>query len=87
MHELLLEDAGAALNVLPLGDVVEKPGEEPPLLKLDFADREARRERGAVLAPADHDAADADNTLLAGLAVARQVGVVALPGGARASAS
>ena len=81
MHELLLEDAGTALNVFPLGDVVEKPGEEPPLIELDFADRQTRRERGAVLAPADHDATDADDAPLAGLAVARQVGVVGFPMG------
>ena len=81
MHELLLEDAGAPLDGLPLGDVVDEAGEEPPLIELDLSDRETRGEGRPVLAPADHDAADADDALLARLAIAGEVGIVGFPMG------
>ena len=83
MHQLLLKDARTPLNGLPLGDVVDEAREEPPLVELDLAHRETGGECRAVFALADHDAADTDDALLAGLAIVHEVGVVGLPIGGR----
>ena len=50
---------------------------------LHFADRQLHRKGRAVLALADHDAADADNTALAGILVALHIAVVVVAIGCR----
>ena len=63
---------------LALGHVVDQPGEHASAADGNLADGEVHGERRAVLAPADHLAADADDLALAGPQVIGQVGVVPL---------
>ena len=73
-------------RLLALGHVVHQAREHPPPADVDLADGEVHGEDRAVLAPADHLAADADDLPLARAAVVVQVGVVHARGRARASA-
>ncbi|MEO6593953.1 MAG: hypothetical protein ABIP94_04290 [Planctomycetota bacterium] len=64
------------LHLLTIGDVADDAGEEAALVDRSFADGQVDRKLGAVLALADHFAADADDAVFAGAQVALQVAVV-----------
>ena len=72
-----------ALGLLPLGQVADEAGEVVPLAGAHLADRQLHREGRAVLALADHDAADADDAPLAGGEIALEIAVVLLAIGRR----
>ena len=60
-----------------------KPGEEALVARAHLADRELHRKGRAVLALADHHAADADDPPLAGAQIAIEIAVMALAIGRR----
>jgi hypothetical protein len=66
-----------------LGEIADEAGEKTAVGGLHLADRKLHRECRAVLALADHDAADADDAPLAGAQVALEIAVVALAIGRR----
>ena len=66
MHQLGLQFLQARFGLLPLGQVADEAGEETLVAGFHLADRELHRKGRAVLALADHDAADADDAPLAG---------------------
>ena len=83
MDQLGLQLLQPRLGLLPLGQVADEAGEEALVARAHLADRKLHREGRAVLALADHDAADADDAPLAGRQVAREIAVVALAVGRR----
>ena len=78
MHELGLQFLQPRFRPLPLGQVANEAGEETPVGGVHFADRKLHRKGRAVLALADHDAADADDAPLAGAQIAIEIAVVIL---------
>ena len=71
LHLLRLRQAPLALpqrllDMLAVAEVVDHAGEIAPAIGLELADRQMQRKRRAVLAPATHLAADADDLLDAG---------------------
>ena len=76
MNELGLQFLQAYFGLLPLGEIADETGKETLIAHLHFADGEFHRERRAVFALADDDAADADNSPLAGPQVTLQITVV-----------
>ena len=66
VHQLGLQLLQPRVGLLPFGQVAHESGEEPLVARFHFADRKLHRERGAVLAFADHHAPDADDAALAG---------------------
>ncbi len=60
-------EAELLLGLLAFADVADNPREQPPDPELHFADGQIHREGRAVLAQADHLAADADDLFLAGV--------------------
>src|SRR5690606_3220917 len=81
LQQLGLQLGQAPLRLLALGQIAHEAGEQPVLANPGLAHRELHREPRAVLALADHDAADADDALLAGTQIAGDVVVMALPVG------
>ena len=76
MHELGLQFLQARFGLLPFGQVADEAGEKSPVARFHFADRKLHRKGRAVLALADHDAADADDAALARVHIALQVTVM-----------
>ena len=76
MDELGLQLLQPRLGLLPFGQVADEAGEETPVAGFHLADRKLHREGRAVLALADHDAADADDPPLAGPQIALEIAVV-----------
>jgi hypothetical protein len=68
-----------AFMQLPLSQVADETGEEPPTAGNDLADGQLHGEGGAILAPPHHDAADADDSPLPRLHVMTQIAVMPLP--------
>ena len=66
----------SGLGMLAFGQVTDEPGEEAPFGHRHFADRELHRKSRAVLALADDDPADADNSPFAGAIIALQITVM-----------
>ncbi len=83
MHELGLQLLQARLGLLPLGQIADESREEALAARAHLTDRKLHRERRAVLALADDDAADADDPPLAGPQIAREIAVVILAIGRR----
>ena len=54
------------LDMLAVAEIMDHAGEVAPAVGLEFADRQMQRKGGAVLAPAAHLAANADDLLDAG---------------------
>ena len=88
VHGRVEDGAGAGLAVfqfadggLEVGDVAGDAGEHAPVAQVQLADGEVHGEGRAVLAQADHLAADADDLLLAGRPVVLQVVVMLVPVG------
>src|SRR5665213_1704601 len=78
VHELGLQILQPRLGILPLGQVANESREEPPgAARRNLADRQFHRKGRAVLALADHDAADANDASLAGGQIMIQIAVVA----------
>ena len=76
VHELGLKFLQAGFGLLTLGQVADEAGEIPLPGGTHLADRELHREGRAILALADHDAADADDPLLAGREIAPDIAVM-----------
>ena len=68
VHQLGLQFLQPRLGLLPLGQIADEAGEEALVARAHLADRKLHRKGRAVLALADHDAADADDAPLAGAA-------------------
>ena len=66
MDQFGLQLLQARLGLLALGQVADEAGEKALLAGSHLADRQLHRKGRAVLALADHDAADADDAPLAG---------------------
>ena len=66
------------LGLLPLSKVADESGEEAPVAGAHLADRELHGEGRAILALTGDDAVDADDALLAGGEVARDIAVMLL---------
>src|SRR5947209_7375918 len=73
----------ARLGLLPFRQIADEAGEETLIARAHLADRELHRERRAILALADDDAADADDTALAGEHVAAEITVMGFAIGRR----
>ena len=78
MDELGLQLLQPRLGLLPLGQVADEAGEEALVARSHLADRKLHREGRAVLALADHHAADADDAPLAGAQIALEIAIVRL---------
>ena len=76
MDELGLQFLQPRFGFLPLGQIANEASKETAVAHMHFADRELHRESRAVAALADHDAADADDSPLAGPQIATQIAVV-----------
>ncbi len=74
--EFLLQGGGAGLGRHPFGDVADEAGERVAVAAADLADGELDGKGAAVAVAGDDGAADADDALLAGGEVAREVAVV-----------
>src|SRR5690242_8850652 len=79
MDKLGLQLLQARFGFLPLGEVADESGKIALIARPHFADRKLNRESRAILALADHDAADADDALFAGLQIALEIAIVILP--------
>src|ERR1035438_9847830 len=83
MDQLGLEFLQARFGLLALGQIADKAGEKSAVARFHLADRKLHREGRAVLALADHDAADADDATFARSHIALQVAVVVFAIGPR----
>src|SRR3974390_1768360 len=76
MYQFGLKFLQARFRLLPFGKVADEASEKTLLCGLHLADAELERKGRAILALADHHAADADDAPLAGCLVAIEIGVV-----------
>ena len=79
MHELGLQFLQPRFGLLSFGKIADEPGEEAPTAHVHFADSQLHGEGRAVLAFADHDPSDADDSPLPGAQIAAYIPVVILP--------
>jgi len=83
MKQLRLDFLQPLLGLLPLAQVADEAGEEARAARIHLADGQRHREGRSVPALADRDAAGADDALLAGAEIAREVAVMILAIGRR----
>ena len=83
MHELGLQFLKPCLGLLPLRKVADESGEEALIARAHFSHGEFHRKSRAVLALADHEPPDPDDSPLSGSEVALEVAIVILPVGSR----
>src|ERR1043165_942081 len=76
MQELSLKLVEPLFGALPLGDVADEPGEEPPPTYVSLPDRELERKRAAITSLADDNSSNSDDALLAGGPVAGEIPVM-----------
>ena len=83
MHELGLQFLEPCLGLLPLRKVADESGEEALIARAHFSHGQLHRKSRAVLALADHEPPDPDDSPLSGPEVALEVAIVVLPVGSR----